>query len=198
MDNYKPNSHKYKEDQKKPEVKKKKVEKVISGTAKAKKKSEVQKMAGLLFSTEDIDDIRTYIISDVIIPTIKRAIDDTVHMILYPGSSSKRSSPGTKVQYGRFFDRDERTRRKDRTGIRGYSFDNVILNNRGEAEDVLCCMGDLIDTYGLVSVGDLYDLVGMHSNYTDNNYGWTDIHSAKVVLVSDGYLLKLPRPLPLD
>lgn len=59
-------------------------------------------------------------------------------------------------------------------------------------------MDELIDTYGLASVADLYDLVGKTCEYTDNNYGWNDIRSAAVVRVRDGYLLKLPRALPLN
>jgi hypothetical protein len=50
----------------------------------------------------------------------------------------------------------------------------------------------------LVSVADLYDLVGVTGNYTDNKYGWTDIRSASVIRVRDGYMLKLPKALPLN
>ena len=49
-----------------------------------------------------------------------------------------------------------------------------------------------------VKIADLYDLVGMDSNYTDNRYGWTNLRSAQVVRVRDGYLLKLPKALPLN
>lgn len=59
-------------------------------------------------------------------------------------------------------------------------------------------MQDLIDTYGMVSVADLYDLVGINGSYTDNKYGWTHLRSADVQRVRDGYLLKLPKALPFD
>ena len=59
-------------------------------------------------------------------------------------------------------------------------------------------MDELIATYGLVSVADLYDLVGIAGSYTDNKYGWTDIRNASVVRVRDGYVIKLPRALPLN
>lgn len=51
-------------------------------------------------------------------------------------------------------------------------------------------MDELIDTYKLVSVADLKDLVGITGNYTDNRYGWTSIRSAEVVRVRDGYTIK--------
>ena len=67
-----------------------------------------------------------------------------------------------------------------------------------EAEKVLQSMDDLIDTYGIVSVADYYDLVDVTSQYTDNHYGWTDIRNARVVRVSDGYMIKLPKALPIN
>ena len=59
-------------------------------------------------------------------------------------------------------------------------------------------MDELIEHYGIVSVADLYDLVGITGSYTDNKYGWTDIRTAQVVRVRDGYKIKLPRAIPLD
>jgi hypothetical protein len=56
----------------------------------------------------------------------------------------------------------------------------------------------LIDTYGIVSVADFYDLVGITGNYTDNKYGWNNIHSASIVRVREGYMIKLPRALALN
>ena len=59
-------------------------------------------------------------------------------------------------------------------------------------------MDELIETYGIVSVADLYDLVGKSCNYTDNKYGWTNIRNAEPVRVRDGYLLKMPKAGPID
>ena len=58
-------------------------------------------------------------------------------------------------------------------------------------------MDELIDTYGQVSVADLYDLVGKSCNYTDNNYGWTNLRNAEPVRVRDGYMLKMPKVGPI-
>ena len=80
----------------------------------------------------------------------------------------------------------------------GYNYDDIILETRGEAEEVLERMEELIETYGIVSVADLYDLVGITGNYTDNKYGWTNIRNAEPVRVRDGYMLKLPKALPIN
>ena len=64
---------------------------------------------------------------------------------------------------------------------------------RAEAEEVLDRMSEIIDTYGAVSVADLYDLVDVSGTYTDNNYGWDNLRNAEAVRVRDGYILKLPK-----
>jgi len=203
MEEYKPNSHKYKEDQKRSTLEKKKVEKVIAGTVKSKKKSEIRKFTDV-FISEDIDNVKSYILLDVLIPAIKKAISDIVtngiDMILYGETGKTKSySTASKVSYRSYY--DGRNGRIDYSSIRtkiGYNYDDIIFDNRGEAEDVLSRMDELISTYGLVSVADLYDLVGITGNYTDNKYGWTNIRSASVIRVRDGYMLKLPKALPLD
>lgn len=198
MSEYKPNSHKSKEEQRQstPE---KKVEKVVTGTVKAKKKNEIQKFAGV-FIPEDVDNVKSYIFFDVIVPLIKKALSDTVDAILYPEGRSSKNSTASKISYRSYYEKpNERGRNYNTSQTKtGYSYDNIILEDRGEAEDVLSRMDELVATYGIVSVADLYDLVGVTGNYTDNKYGWTDVRSAQVVRTRDGYLIKLPKALPLN
>lgn len=203
MDNYKPNSHRFKEEQKETAVEKKKVEKVIRGTAKVKKKSEIRKFADV-FISEDVSNVKSYVLSDVLIPAVKKLISDIVtdgiDMILYGGTGrSKKSSGASKISYRNYYDRkdDRYTNTEPRTRT-GYNYDDVTLDSRGEAEEVLARMDELIETYGVVSVADLYDLVGITGNYTDNKYGWTNIRNAEPIRVRDGYLLKLPKALPIN
>lgn len=198
MDEYKANSHKSKEQLAIPD---KKVEKVVQGTVKAKKKTGIDKFKDN-FISEDAANIKSYIIMDVLIPAAKKAIDDIVKngidMILYGGNDRSSRRPSEYVSYDRrYSDRgSDRYRTADRARS-GYSYDDVILETRGEAEDVLARMDELIDTYGMVSVADLYDLVGITGNYTDNKYGWKNIRNAEPVRVRDGYMLRLPKATTL-
>lgn len=202
MEEYKPNSHKSKEEQQAapPE---KKVEKVVSGSVKSRKKSEIQKFADV-FIQEDAQKVKSYILMDVLVPAIKKAISDIVtngiDMILYGETGrTKKNGTASKVSYRSYYDnRDDRRDYGSSRTQTGYNYNNVILDNRGEAEEVLSRMDELIATYGLVSVADFYDLVGITGSYTDNKYGWTDIRNASVVRVRDGYTIKLPRALPLN
>ena len=102
------------------------------------------------------------------------------------------------MAYRSYYDKDNRREHSVTRSRIGYDYDDIILDNRGEAEEVLSRMDELIDTYGLVSVADFYDLVGVTGNYTDNKYGWTDIRSASVIHVRDGYRIKLPKALPIN
>lgn len=189
-----------------PNPDKKKVEKVVSGSVKVKKKNGVTKFADN-FISEDIHNVKSYVITDILIPSVKRAISEMVtngiDMILYgsTGGRSKRSS-ADRVSYRNYYDRrdDDRYRDRDRDRVRtsAYSFDDIVLYSRGEAEEVLARMDELIDQYGIVSVADLYDLVGVTGNYTDNKYGWTNIRNAEPIRVRDGYMLRLPKALPIN
>ena len=201
IENLKGNSYKSKEtaSQKEPIEERKKVDKVVNGSVKLKKKSGFAKFAGN-FISEDVPDVKTYLIKDVAIPTFKKVITEIVDMILY-GRSTKSNRPGSKVSYTSYYnDRDrDRDRIRDAAPTRSvFNYDDIILESRGEAENVLSQMQDLIDTYQMVSVGDLYDLVGITTdNYTVHKYGWMNISTAKVSRVREGYVLDLPKALPL-
>jgi hypothetical protein len=79
-----------------------------------------------------------------------------------------------------------------------HNFDEIVLDKRVEAEEVLDRMDAWIDKYDSVSVADFYEMCGVSSNYTDNKYGWTDLRGAAIQHVRGGYLIKLPPPEPLD
>lgn len=199
---YKPNSHKFRESESKELVEKKKIEKVVSGKVKTKPKSGVTKFTEV-FISEDAANVKSYIVMDVLIPAVKKAISDIVRdgidMILYGDSKSRRSSSSSSYVSYRDYSRrdDDRDRFRDSRPRSGYNHDDIILETRGEAEEVLTRMDELIETYGVVSVADLYDLIGKTCEYTDNKYGWTNIRNAEPIRVHDGWMLKLPKALPI-
>lgn len=79
-----------------------------------------------------------------------------------------------------------------------YGFSDIALDSLDDAEAVLASLRGLVEAYGVVSVADYYDLVGVDSNYTDNNWGWTDLRSAYTAMDQDGYKVKLPKAVSLD
>lgn len=202
MDDYKPNSNRFKEEQKN-NTGEKKVEKVITGKATVRKKSTFSKLADE-FISEDAKNIKSYVFGEVLIPAIKKAISDIVtdgiDMILYGGSrggKTKRSS-ADRVSYRNYY--DEPRSRSEKTYIDSkLSFDEVVVDTRGEAQDVLARMDEIVEQYGVVSVADLYELAGIRNdNYMTHKYGWTSIRNADVIRVRDGYLIKMPKAMPIN
>ncbi|MBR5780391.1 MAG: hypothetical protein IKY27_00210 [Bacteroidales bacterium] len=195
MDNYTPNSHKFRAEQKnKPAEERKKVEKVVSG--KVKKKKAGPKLRDL-FVPEDITDVRAFLIGDILIPAFKNMLLDTAEEFLDGGGSRRRKkrSRADQVSYRSYYRKeDERDSRRSRTS---YNYDEVYFDSRGDAEVVLIRMEEILDEYGQVRIADYYDLVGISGEYTDNNYGWTDLKYADVERTRDGFTIKLPRVIPL-
>lgn len=186
----------------------KKTEKVVTGKVKTKK-NEIRKFTDI-FVAEDINVVKDFIFNDLIVPTAKNLIGDiiknTVDMMLY-GRSSGRSSGSSRradvghVSYRSYYD-DKRDDRRDRgrsTYNSRFDYDDIIFDNRVDADAVLEQMKDIIDTYDLVRVLDLYDLAGVGpAPHTANNFGWTNLSRAYVDRVRDGYIIKLPKAVALD
>lgn len=77
--------------------------------------------------------------------------------------------------------------------------DGIIFDNRGEAETVLSNMVDLMIDYGLVTIADFYDLVGIKTSFSNNDWGWigASLANVNVSRVRHGYKINLPDPIKL-
>lgn len=207
---YNPNSNKFLTKDKPTEEEnlgKKKVDKVVSGSVKTKKKSSLSKFADT-FIEEDKDTVVGYILSEVLIPSFKKMVSDTIKtgidkMLYGDAEVSRSNSPASKISYSNYYnDKSSYSRSSSTTPVSNrrdtYEYYNIVLETRGDAEAVLMGMDDIIAKYEIVSVADLYDLVGIAGSYTDYKYGWTDIRSARIERVRDGYVIRMPKALPLD
>lgn len=205
---YTPNSHKYKEEQKEKAAEKR-VEKVISGTATTRKKSEISKFVGKIFSAEDMNGIKEHIVDEVVAPCIRNTIYDLIVDIAARAFGGKRgyrpgSSGGSRVSYAQCYNP-----RNDSRPVGGgssaasaprsrFDFDVIAFPSRADAEVVLDQMIECIERYGFVTVGDMYDAAGLTQPYTSEKYGWTSVRNADIVWSHDGYIIKLPKASPID
>ena len=202
---YTPNSHKYKEEQKNVATEEKRIRKVVKSPAKTKK-NEARKLADI-FISEDVSSVKNYIFMDVLVPAIKKAIYDIVtngiDMFLYGGTGrSKNSSSGNKVSYRNYYDQKNsggvvRSHEPNRVQT-GFEYEDVVFPSRGDAENAKQQMQDIVARYGLVTVNDLYEMAMLSAPYTSQKYGWVDVSNVSVERVRDGYVLKLPRAVPID
>ena len=153
--------------------------------------------------SDDIANLKSYILYDVFVPAFKKLISESVDALLYRDGDRPRRSSDSKRSYQRYYDdrnsRSSRDREYDRARVKStYDYEDIMFDNRGEAEEVLEMMREQLDKYDVVSISDFYELVGISPNFTDNKYGWDDLRSAYVVHLRDGYIIKFPRATPLN
>jgi hypothetical protein len=188
----------------------KKVERVTSDDAIRRKKS-LRKQFSETFVAGDAKTAMRYVIFGVLIPAAKDAIADAgaqgIEKLIFGdhkrrGVTPPQAGPTGYVSYNRYAMGNRpgpspMQTMSQRARVR-HDFDEIILTSRGEAEEVIDRLFDLVSRYESATVADLYELVGFASAHTDHKWGWTDIRGAGVSRVRGGYLLDLPEPKPLD
>lgn len=173
--------------------------------ARIKRESTARKVVGEIIR-EDARSVGETVLWDVIIPTVKNLISDTVtrgiESMLYGGDSRPRSRTSYSDYSGYSRpkgNRDRSTDRRERRSARQAEPERneIIFDSRSDANDVIDRMSDIIDQYGQASLADLNALIGASSNFIDDNWGWTDMGSFNVRQVRDGFMLTHDEPQSL-
>jgi hypothetical protein len=212
MDNpeFPPNS----EASKRPVIDSKNVKRVTSSDATRKKKS-LRKQFRETFVAGDAKSAGQYVVIDVILPWAKNMVVEAgstwLEKLIFGdarrrGSTPPQSGPMGYVNYSRFSGvmgnrpaiLNSAQRAMSRQARARHDFDEIVLDSRAEAEEVIERLFDLVESYESATVADLYELVGLSSTHTDHKWGWTDVRGAGVSRVRGGYLLDLPEPHPLN
>lgn len=179
-----------------------KVEKVISGTAKHKEKTLGNRIIDT-FLPDDTSSIKDYVIFDVLVPTIKRGLDEAFHMLLFNGApTERRSTSSQRVTFSTnktpYHDPGSIGRGSSKTIRSTYEYNDIIFEYREDALSVLRTLDGLIEQYHNCSVQDLFSAADLECDYTANDWGWYDIRSAEVVPVrGGGYMIRFPKIQPL-
>lgn len=179
----------------------------VNSTVKIRKKSAFKRVADI-FLEDDVRNVKSYILMDVLLPTIKDAIVDMVNgaleMMFYGttrGRRSRKSSGNTdKASYASYYasGKPASPRRSSSSTSEIYDYDDALFDTRGEAEDFLLVLREYADKYDQVPVAKYYDALNRTGNFTDEKYGWTDLSTAKVKRVRDGWIVDLPRAEVLE
>lgn len=189
---------------------KKDIRSVVKGEVVTKKKSLGEKFSETFLSS-DIETVKTSLLFDILIPAAKDTISEMtkglIDGLLYgdrKGNRTYRDKGSSRVyrKYDAYYEDTPKSRNRDDDPPFKLSskpaIDTLIFRTRGDAEEVLSNMIDLIEEYGVGSVKDLYSYAGKKTDYTKEKYGWYDLSSASVERVREGYLLKLPKPVVID
>lgn len=186
------------------QIEKRKVNKVVEGKVTTRKPS-IAKKAASAFLAEDINNVKSYIIFDVLIPAAKDMVISSVEMLLWGSTSNRRrGSYNGNVQrtdyssysYKPRTNGGDRRDRSDRGSMR--DLDDIVLERRDAAEAVIGELESQIADYGRASVADLYDALGITGDFPSHKWGWKEGAEFGIQRVRDGYLLILPRIVVLD
>ena len=162
----------------------------VGGRSKKMKKSFSRRLFEN-FIADDVtkDDIRSFIIKDVVVPMIQDAIMDSINGALgmmfgigiVRSGSSRKTSSGGKIRYGGYFNSGES--KKSKSSVREtrrearVDFEIQMKDSKQKALDIMRDFEEYLDEYpdeGL-SYADYYDAFGVTTEHTDNKFGWYDL-----------------------
>ena len=182
------------------EEKKKDIKPVVKGPVKVKKEPLSRKFSDV-FLADSVDNVKSYVVFDVIVPAIKNLIVDmTTNSIdmLVNGRSGSPSRSGRRghTSYSSYFRGDDRPSHRTANPRDRYSYNDIIFETRGDANEVLDIMMEVLDKYKVISIADYYELsnANVQEQYTDRSYGWFELDDAHIIRDRDGYRISLPRP----
>lgn len=151
-----------------------------------------------------------YAMFEVLLPAARDMVVEAMHQgmekLIFGESrrrtpSSPQAGPTGHISYNRYSGGSRYggpQRAISREARARHDFDEIVLDRRDEAEEVIDRLFNLVSQYDQATVADLYELVGLSSVHTDHKWGWTDLMGAGVSRIRGGYLLDLPQPEPLD
>lgn len=70
-------------------------------------------------------------------------------------------------------------------------------DSKNDAESVLKQLSEIIRIYGQASLADLKDLCALPSDAQNTEVGWTNTDGAHIEASVVGYVIKLPKTIPL-
>ncbi|QBZ73598.1 hypothetical protein SEA_ROSAASANTEWAA_34 [Streptomyces phage RosaAsantewaa] len=212
MEEY-PSNSQFKKPEAKPEsaeIEQKDLKKIVNGKVIRKKRTLTSRLLES-FSGDDGRSVMDYVLFDVLIPAAKDAMVDAIkegaERIFFGdarGTSRRvsRSGGAHPTNYNsRYNVSTNRPAAAERPAARrrtSREFEPVILETRAEAQDVIETLVDIQEKFGQATVSDMNDLVGQTGTFTDEKWGWTELGSARVTRVREGYLVDLPAPEHLN
>lgn len=189
----------------------KRLERVTTGEVVRKKRS-LRKQFAETFVQGDFRSAANYMVMDIGLPMAQDLIVEAFQMgveKLFKGDARRRgpvppqTGPGGYINYGSLRSSalsnvvSMPQRAMNNAARARHDFDAIVIDSRSEAEAVIERLFDILTEYNVVTVAELYELVGIIPNHQDQKWGWTDLRGAKVSRMSGQYFLDLPSPHPL-
>lgn len=182
--------------------------------AKPVKKGLVERLVSSFIGPDGIKDVSHYVSHEIISPAIKNVVADAikggVDGLLYgrdgvnrggynPGRSHYGTNNRTNYQSRSQYSRGPVSQPQQRARRPRFTTESYMLESRDEAMYVFDELRNLANDYNFVSIADFKDLVGIDSEYTDNNYGWMieQVEGGSIRSMRNGFVVVLPQPTVL-
>lgn len=185
--------------------------KVVENQPKIQQKSEWQKFKEGFIA--DIPGIKGKIVDELLIPAVKnfvyngvdavgKAFTQSMYYLIfgtkpqntnyYGGSPNFWSQPtiAPSINYNQINQQPPRL-------ATSFQFNNIEYQTEQDATNVLVQMIETIARMKVVSLFDWYDYSNMVAPQSYTAYGWTDLSNVKVVPSNGGYILTLPKVIPI-
>ena len=194
------------EDQVDPTTERQPAEKVISGVVIERKPGLGSKIRETFMGVSARESAE-HVVMDVLVPQFRGMLADAgmqmVERLILgesrgrattTSSSSSRVRGSNYVAYNRFAGQGSES---EPVNFRSNEVREVIVETRGDAQNVLDELFRHIDRYKAVSVAYYYELVGITGKFTDHQWGWTNLNASGVSHVREGYRIELPKPISI-
>ena len=177
------------------------------------RKKKDSKLFRMIFK-QDLKDVKPGLITDYVEPKVQElawqfiqagidTVTNALRMMVYkdykPSTSNKL--PADRYSYSNYYSSSVSAPKPSMTSELNY--DEFTYATKGEADVVLAEMKNLIEKTKVATVLDLYGLSGVStSNYTLQNWGWTNLNFAEVKQCFDEdhrvvYMINLPKATSL-
>ena len=158
------------------------------------------------------EELKQHAIEDVILPGLRDAVWDifttTLSSLLYgtTGAGPRRqngSRPFTSsINYASTNSYNRMGRPQSSPNkvakVKPRPEEELIFACKADAEAALDALRESVASYGVVSVQSLFEMCDRTAPFTSNKYGWMDLEDAYIERVREGYILRMPRSLPLE
>lgn len=191
-----------------PPAEEPKLSKVVTGTTVRRKKSLGRRLLNTFFGGDS--GVFSYLLKEVLVPAlqdvatdvVKQGIDKAVYGEVRTPRSARGSSGVSRTHVS--YDRASSVRASHSPVRRpavpqrsSLTVDDIVLDSLIDAQTVTGEIYDVLRRYNVISLANVYELVGQTPNFTDHKYGWYELDDMDVKRIGSQYLLILPDPEPL-
>lgn len=164
-----------------------------------KKLSPVHEVFKALFPG-GVEEIKSHLLWDIFVPWMQDMLHDGwsgLGDVIFPGSDkSRQRSQSVPEHYS--YNAQYRISDVSYSGQQRYYDEMRPMRTEKEARDALNDLKEIWMRYKFVTLLDFNERVGNPTRPTQDNYGWLSLDSADVVRTNGGWVISMPRAVPID